>query len=120
MSSGLGDVYKRQHKHLVTYFTAVSRTFYWSCIESVLTFSFLCWFGGLNVNSKNVLNKAVNVCGKAEGKRQKLLSQLYERRVVRKARVIINDNSHVLMSFFRLVDDFAYLNQMQSIAFLNR
>ena len=33
-------------------------------MESVLTFSFLCWFGGLNVKSKNVLNKVVNVCGK--------------------------------------------------------
>ena len=27
-------------------------TFYQSCIESVLKFSFLCWFGGLNVKSK--------------------------------------------------------------------
>ena len=40
---------------------AVLRTFYWSCTESVLTFSFLCWFGGLNVKGKNVLNKVVNV-----------------------------------------------------------
>ena len=31
---------------------AVLHTLYRSCIESVLTFSFLCWFGGLNVKSK--------------------------------------------------------------------
>ena len=43
---------------------AVLPAFYQSCIESVLTFSFLCWFGGLNVKSKNVLNKLMNVCGK--------------------------------------------------------
>ena len=66
---------------------AVLRTFYWSCIESVLTFLFMCWFGGLNVKSKNVLYKVVNVCGKVVGERQEHLSQLYERRVVRKARV---------------------------------
>ena len=48
-----------------------------SCIESVLTFSFLCWFEGLNVKSKNVLNKVVNVCGKGVGERQVQLSQLY-------------------------------------------
>ncbi|MCB4762119.1 MAG: hypothetical protein LGB62_08310, partial [Sulfurovum sp.] len=90
-------------------------------IESVLTFSFLCWFGGLNVKSKNVLNKVVNVCGKVVGERQEHLSQLYERRVVQKARVVVDDDSHVLiMSFFHLVDNFAYLNQIQSIAFLNR
>ena len=79
---------------------AVLRTFYRSSIESVLTFSFLCWFGGLNVKSKNILNKVVNVCGKAVCERREQLSQLYERRVVRKARVIIDDNNHVLMSFF--------------------
>ena len=44
--------------------------------------------GGLNVKSKNVLNKVVNVCGKVVGERQEHLRQLYERRVVRKAGVI--------------------------------
>ena len=63
---------------------------------------------GLNVKSKSVLNKVVNVCGSVAGERQEQLSQLYERRVVRKARVIVDDNSHVLMSFFHLVDYFAY------------
>ena len=38
---------------------------------------------------KNILNKEVNVCGKAVGERQEHLSQLYERRVVWKARVIL-------------------------------
>ena len=56
---------------------AVLRTFYRSCIESVLTFSSLCRFGGLNVKGKNVLNKVVNVCGKAVFERQEQLSQLY-------------------------------------------
>ena len=52
--------------------------------------------GGLNVTGKNVLNKEVNVCGKVVGERQELLSELYERRVVGKARVIVDGNSHVL------------------------
>ena len=47
------------------------------------------------MKSKNVLNKVVNVCGKVVGDRQEQLSQLYERCVVRKARVIVDDNSHV-------------------------
>ena len=42
--------------------------------------------------SKNFLNKVVNVCGKVVGERQEQLSQLYERRGVRKARVIVDDN----------------------------
>ena len=48
------------------------------------------------MKSRNILNKVVNVCGKVVGERQERLSQLYEHRVVRKARVIADDNSHVL------------------------
>ena len=76
----------------------------------------------MSEKSKNVLNKMVNVCGKVVGERQHL-SQLYERRVVRKARVIVDNNSHVVAKFYefsRLLDDFAYSNLIQSIAFLNR
>ena len=36
------------------------------------------------MKSRNVLNKVVNVCGKVVGERQEHLSQLYERRVVRR------------------------------------
>ena len=45
------------------------------------------------MKSKNVLNKVVNVCGKVVGERQEHLNQLYERHVVRKARVTVDDNS---------------------------
>ena len=54
------------------------------------------------MKSKNVLNKVVNVCGKAAGERQEQLSQVYERRVVRKARVIVDD-SHVLAKHYELL-----------------
>ena len=70
------------------------------------------------------LNRVVNMCGKVVGEGQERLSQLYERRVVRKARVIVDDNSHVLAKHYELLPPyFAYLNQiqyLQSIAFLNR
>ena len=42
------------------------------------------------MKSKNVLNKVVNVCGKVVG----------EHHVVRKARVIVADNSHVLAKHY--------------------
>ena len=41
------------------------------------------------MKSNNVLNKMVKLCGNVVGERQEHLSQLYERRVVRKARVIV-------------------------------
>ena len=45
---------------------------------------------------------------------------LYERRVVRKARVIVDDNMYMFLlnvtRFFHLVDHFAYPNLIQSIS----
>ena len=37
------------------------------------------------------------------GEKQEQLSQLYERRVVRKAKVIVDDNSHVLAKYYELL-----------------
>ena len=73
------------------------------------------------MKSKNVLSKVAG------------LSQLYERRVVRKARVIVDDTNHVLTKYYELLLSgrrFPVLKYntvrtkqscvLQSIAFLNR
>ena len=52
------------------------------------------------MKSSNIPNKVVNVC---VCQRQEHLSQLYERRVVRKARVIVDDNSHILAKHYQLL-----------------
>jgi hypothetical protein len=77
--------------------------FYRCFIESVLTFGFLCWFGGLSVKNRNVLNRVVKVCGKVVGERQENLCTLYDCRVVKKARVIARDSSHVLAQHYQLL-----------------
>ena len=40
---------------------------------------------------------------KAAGERQEQLSQLHEQRVVQKARVIVDDNSHVLAKCYEIL-----------------
>ena len=77
------------------------------------------------MKSKNDLNKVETVCGKVVGERQEHLSQLYERRVVRKAKVIVDDNSHVLAKYYELLPSgrpfrVPKSNTVQSIAFLKR
>ena len=77
------------------------------------------------MKSKNVLNIVVNVCGKIVGERQEQLSQLYEHRVVLKAMVIMDDNSHVLAKYYELLPSgrpfrVPKSNTVQSIAFLKR
>ena len=43
------------------------------------------------------------MCGKVVDERQEYLSRLYERRVVRKARVTVDDNSHVLAKCYEIL-----------------
>ena len=77
--------------------------YYRACIKSVLTVSFMCWYGSLGVRGKKVLDDVVNVCSKVVGKKQACIQDLYERRLKRKARQIAGDRSHVLAKFFELL-----------------
>ena len=81
----------------------ILQSFYRCVIESVITFSFLCWFGSQSLRNKNVLGRVVNICSKVVGAKQVSLNELYECRVVRKARRIVNDSSHVLAQHFELL-----------------
>lgn len=67
----------------------------------MLTFGFLCWYGGLRASNRNVLDRVVSVS--VIGEKQECLSKLYERRVVRKARVIVKDSTHVLAQYYNLL-----------------
>ena len=81
--------------------------YYRACIESVLTVSFMCWYGSLGVLGKKVLNDVVNVCSKVVGKTQACMQDLHERRLKRKARQIAGDQSHVLAKCFELLHQVA-------------
>ena len=81
----------------------VLQGFYKCFIESVLTFSFICWYGSLSVKIKNVLDKVVNVFSKIIGVKQKSRNALYERRAIRKAQALTADKSHGLSKYFELL-----------------
>ena len=80
--------------------TKVLEGFYRCFLESVLSFSFICWFGNLSLKNKNILNKIVNVCSKTVGVKQVNLTELYERRVKVKARKIVSESSHTLAEYY--------------------
>lgn len=73
--------------------------FYKSCVESVLTFSIMCWYGNLNVKSKNALMKIVKMSGRILGVQQSTLSDLFTRQIERKARSILSDATNPLSSW---------------------
>ena len=77
--------------------------FYNSFIESVLTFSFICWFGNLSVHDRTSLNRIVNMCSKIIGITQKDLYSFWKQQVVRKASGIVIRPEHVLTIEFSLL-----------------
>ncbi len=77
--------------------------FYHSFIESLLTFSFICWYNGLAVKERNSLNQIVKVCSKIIGVQLKDLGSLWKERVVQKARGIMDQPGHILSSDFSLM-----------------
>ncbi len=78
----------------------ILRTFYQTFIESLLTFSFICWFGGLSVKDKKCLNDIIRVCSKITGVQLKDLCSLWKTRVIQKADSILSHPDHVLGSEF--------------------
>ena len=81
--------------------TKFLKLFYKSFIESILTFSFICWFGSLSVRNKNSLQKIVNISSKVISEPQRSLQAFFEQQVVRKAFSIINAEDHVLNDHFQ-------------------
>ena len=77
--------------------------FYKSCIQSVLTFSFICWFGNVSQKDKNKLQRVVNISSKITGLKQTCVTALYEKQILRKANKIINDSTHILYNDYVLL-----------------
>ena len=78
----------------------ILQTFYRSFIESILTFSCMCWYGSLTMADKKRVDKVLNVCSKIVSESQASLSELYEHRCVQKAKSIMSDTTHVLSNKF--------------------
>ena len=69
---------------------------YHAYVESILTFSLICWFGSLNVKDKQILNSMAKQCSKITGKDMVNLTELYRKRVLSKALKTEQDPSHCL------------------------
>ena len=71
-------------------------TVYKNLIEGILTFNMAMWYGNLNVKGRTKLQRIVNLASKIIGKRQKQLSCIYIKVILKKAVKIANDPSHPL------------------------
>ena len=77
--------------------------FYNAFILSILSSSFLCWFGNLTVKNRTKLNSIVNKCSKIVGVKQASLNEVYERRVRKRAKGIMRNDSHPLAAHYDIL-----------------
>uniref|UniRef100_A0A671U0G4 Endonuclease/exonuclease/phosphatase domain-containing protein n=1 Tax=Sparus aurata TaxID=8175 RepID=A0A671U0G4_SPAAU len=82
------------------------RNNYRSFIESVIMFSFICWFQSLRVKERTLLtllNKVVSISSKITGFAQETLQDLYNKQLLKKANSILSDCSHPLHQQFQFL-----------------
>lgn len=86
--------------------------FYYSYIESVITFSFVCWFHSINLQNRNCLDRTVKVCSKMIGLPIRTRSTVSEQQMLRLAVRIIEDPSCLVFCFW--VDPSGCKNMMKT------
>ena len=70
--------------------------FYTSFIESILTFSSICWFHSLSIKNKKHLQSIVHTCSKIIGHPLQSLTSLHDKATLRKASCILEDSRGVV------------------------
>ncbi len=79
------------------------KMFYCSYIESVISFSVICWYGNLCIRDKNSLGQIVKVASKVAGIQFDSQDQIFNRQVLSKALTIHSDDVHPLSSEYKLL-----------------
>ena len=72
------------------------KLFYSAFIESVISFSVICWYGNLCTKDKNSLGRIVKTSSKIAGVNFSSLDQIFYRQVLKKAKSICSDDAHPL------------------------
>ena len=70
--------------------------FYTSIVQSVISFSIVCWFGNCNAQAKAKLDRIVNNCEKLGVSNVVPLTEIYSKCSIQRAKVICNDQNHPL------------------------
>ena len=76
--------------------------FYTSVVQSVITFSIICWFGNCSVESKDKLSRIINNCSKL-GINISTLEELYNKFTKMRCKVIMEDSDHPLHCLYEML-----------------
>ena len=87
--------------------------FYRSYIESILSFSIVCWYGYLGLQHRNSLDRIVRLAGKIAGVPFPSLNTIFDKQVLNKARCIMSNNAHPLRAEYQLLPSGARLRAVK-------
>ena len=82
---------------------SLMKLFYSAFIESVISFSIICWYGNLCIKDKNSLGKIVRAASKITGVTFNSLDHIFATQMLKKAKSICVDNTHPLSSEYKLL-----------------
>ena len=83
--------------------TEILINFYRAIIESVLTFAMPVWYGSISKAESASLNRIVKTASKIIGAELPSLDDIYNKRLIRKARSIALDESHPAFELFEML-----------------
>ena len=78
----------------------IMELFYTSIVQSVISFSIVCWFGNCNAQAKDKLNRIVNSCERLGVFNVVPLTEIYSKCVVQRSKIIYNDKNHPLNNYY--------------------
>ena len=76
--------------------------FYMSIIQSLITFSIVCWYGNSTADSKNKLARVINTCRRL-GVDTVSVEDLYKKSALQRCQAILKDDTHPLRSSYCLL-----------------
>ncbi len=82
---------------------SLMKMFYNSFIESVTSFSIMCWYGNLAIKNKNSLRSIVRVASKVVGVEFSLPDEIFKTQLLKKAKFICTDTTHPLNPEYKLL-----------------
>jgi hypothetical protein len=80
----------------------IMQLFYMSIIQSVMTFSIVCWYGNTSAESKNKLSRIIKVCEKMNVNTM-CIEDLYRKCTVQRCKAILKDQTHPLYCKYTLL-----------------
>ena len=81
----------------------IMELFYRAIVQSIMSFSVICWYGNCSLESKHKLTRIIEMCVRLGVKNAQPLDEIYTKCVVQRCKVIANDELHPLHASYAML-----------------